>query len=277
MQAVKQLPIDTFNGLIETAMRLLIILETNYGRAFDFETIRLMDFFAVFAGDIDGPKSLHPINSARGGAFIIRKTYVENALNFLVTAGLLSDEKGLYSANYPDDGDPYRTQYLRGIQSAAIWMKERIHQIGLKSFVNEARHTAMTLVEESFSALPPQGDKVFPALKSAYESDIQRLEGLQDACEVFKTLLETDFKTASNDNGSGIPSFAYFEAVHEKAVKEAASTSSSYAGLLRMQAEETTQPMASGLNTKLFNSGRSDQLTSHEGDQHALYSPGNEL
>lgn len=247
MQTGRSFPVATFNGLTETAMRLLIILETNYGQGFDFETLRLMDFFAVFSGDIDGPQSLHPTTSSRGGAYNVRKSAISQALDFLLAAELIAHERGLYIANNKDDGDPYRTRYLKGIQSASSWMKKRIKQIGLKSFTGEMRRTALSLAEESLSALPPRGgDEMFFTLKASYESDIHRLEGLQDACEIFQCLLEVDLKAASNDNGANVPAFSYFEAVHTKATKEIVSTLSSYTGLLRMRGEEGPAPLATG-------------------------------
>ncbi|TLX15879.1 ABC-three component system middle component 2 [Rhizobium sp. MHM7A] len=246
MQTQRSFPIATFNGLTETAMRLLIILETHYGQDFDFETLRLMDFFAVFSGDVDGPQSLHPVTSARGGAYNVRKTSIAHALDFLLAAGLISDENGVYSATNKDDGDPYRTRYLTGIQSASAWMKQRAKQIGSKAFTSEMRRTALSLAEESLSAQPPQADEMFASLKTTYESDILRLEGLQDASEIFQSLLEIDLKAASNDNGSVIPPFSYFEAVHAKATKEIVSTLSLYTGLLKLRPELRDTPTTTG-------------------------------
>jgi hypothetical protein len=239
MLTERSFPIATFNGLTETAMRLLIILESHHGQGFDFETLRLMDFFSVFSGDIDGPQSLHPTTSGRGGAYNVRKTPITQALAFLLAAELITSKNDIYSATNIDDGDPYRTRYLIGIQTASAWMRERASLIGAKAFISEMRRSALSLAEESLSAQPPRGaDEVFFSLKAAYESDVLRLEGLQDASEIFQCLLEVDLKAASNDNGIIIPPFSYFEAVHAKATKEIISTMDRYTGLLQLRAEK---------------------------------------
>jgi hypothetical protein len=245
MQVETPFRVQTFNGLTETAMRLLIILETNYGRSFDFQTLRLMDFFTVYSGDIDGPQSLHPTNSGRGGTYNVRKSLIPKAIDFLVAADLLNNENALYSAKNQDDGDPYRSTYLQGIQSAAKWMNGRIRDVGLKSFTAEMLQTAIELMEESLSAQPPQSpDDVFVFLKDSYESDLCRLEGLQDSCEIFKCLLDVDLKSAANDNGKMVPPFPYFDDVYAMATKEITSTSSRYSGLLCMHSDKHTDPAA---------------------------------
>lgn len=272
MQTTHSFPVATLNSLTETAIRLLIILETHYGQGFDFEVLRLMDFFAVFSGDIDGPQSLHPVTSARGGAYNARKTSIIQALDFLLAANLVTDEGGIYSANNKDDGDPYRTPYLTGIQSASAWMKKRAQQIGSKAFTGEMRRTALSLAEESLSAQPPQVDEIFLSLKTTYESNILRLEGLQDASEIFQSLLEVDLKAASNDNGSAIPPFSFFEAVHAKATKEIVSTLSAYTRHLQWDCH---LPQPADIELVECSTGRSTKK--YQGDRHAIHSPGNKL
>jgi hypothetical protein len=240
-------PITTLNGLVETAMRLLIILETHHGQGFDFESLRLLDFFAVFSKDIDGAQSLHPATPSRGAAYNVRKTAITKALGFLLAAELVAEEKGSYSATNRDDGDPYRSRYLTDIQTVSAWMKERAQILGAKTFSADMRRVAISLAEESLSALPPRdADEIFFTLRDSYQSDIPRLEGLQDACEVFQCLLDVDHKAASNDNGKIIPPFSFFEAVHAKAAKEIVSTQARHAGLLQMWAEKARSTNLAG-------------------------------
>ncbi len=231
-------PITTFNGLAETAMRLLIILETHHGRSLDFETLRLMDFFSVLTADLGGPDSLHPPTPARGAAYNRRSAHITKALAFLIAAELVTKENGLYFAKNIDDGDPYRSQYLTGVQAASLWMKERSRSVGIRTFTAGMKRRALALAEESLAARPQRNaDEMHRLLKSNYESDITRLKGLLDACEVFQCLLDVDYKSASNDNGTVIPPISYFEAIHSLAVEEIAWTQAQLLQLFRITPE----------------------------------------
>ena len=227
------------NGFTETAMRLLIILETCYGQGFNFDTLRLLDFFAVFSRDLDGPQSLHPETPTRGGAYNLRKGPIATALEFLLAAELVAKQQGNYLATNVDDGDPYRSRYLTGIQAASTWMKEQYGKVGVRAFTARMKRVVISLAEESLSARSPlDPNDIFITLKTSYESDIERLKGLHDACQIFQCLLDVDHKAACNDNGPAIPPLTYFDDVHAKATNEISVTQSKYNALLQGRADQ---------------------------------------
>lgn len=211
----------TYNGLVETSMRLLIILESQQGKGATYDQLRLMDFFAVFSSDVDGPSSVHQLQTGRGGAYRVRPKIISDAIQFLLASGLIYCQRESYRSSYDDDGEPYSTPYLRGIQSAAIWMNENRTSRGDTAFFSTLKKIAMSLMEESLSAEPPTDTLVrFNSLAQAYAFDIERMHGLTDACLVFQNLLSLDHKTAANDNGHLVPPLSYFDAVRLAAERE---------------------------------------------------------
>lgn len=80
-----------FNNTVETALRTLSVLDALYPRTLDLELLVCLDYICVHSGDFfDGVQSLHPENPNRTGEVLVRRSIIEESLNFLHSKGLIS-------------------------------------------------------------------------------------------------------------------------------------------------------------------------------------------
>jgi hypothetical protein len=108
----------TLNGLVETSMRLLVVLERFHGIGLSLEELRLADFFVVFTEDIGGPSSLHVPLSNRAGSFTIRGDhYLPSALTFLQRADQVTLEGRRHFATHASEDTPFTSQYLTALST----------------------------------------------------------------------------------------------------------------------------------------------------------------
>ncbi len=230
--------VHTFNGLIETSMRLLILLERFHGQRLDFEELRLLDFFVVFATDIGGPNCLHVPVSGRVGAYNIRgEHYFPAALTFLERGGLIEREGTAYTATHAADPAPFFSPYVIGLDGAAAWLKGNFDENGRAALFKLLRTRVFELKEADLATGFVRDDSRFTLLHRQYEADIDRLAGLVESCSVFAAYLENDRKIAANDDGALLPTFEFFEELVEQARTEARKTDSLLKGLKELVAD----------------------------------------
>jgi hypothetical protein len=227
----------TFNGLVETSMRLLMLLERFHDIPLNFEELRLVDFFAVFIKDVGGKTSLHVQISNRAGAYAIRgEHYFPAALTFLQRAGLIEQVKDRYSATHEAETTPFVSPYLTALDRAAAWLRDQFEQKGRVAFFSALKARVFQLMEENLASGLVRDDAHFTLLRQMYPNDLNRLAGLVESCSLFIAYLENDRKVAANDDGSRLPPFAYFVEVAEQAKSEAAKIDSNWAGLKELVA-----------------------------------------
>lgn len=135
---------DLFNTPLEAGLRAVVILDAFAPRAFDLNTLSLLDYYAVHARDVDvdadAPESLHPPVSPRRGEYFVRRRLVEDGLALMERAFLL-DRVAM------DDGFAFRTRdvaaamvdlmqsdYNARLREAARWIAEQADVEGHDTF-----------------------------------------------------------------------------------------------------------------------------------------------
>lgn len=95
-----------FNNTVETALRTLSVLDAIYPRSVDLELLVCLDYICVHSADFfEGIQSLHPENPNRTGEVLVRRTIIEDSLNFL-------HNKNLISVSYLPSGIEYKSADL---------------------------------------------------------------------------------------------------------------------------------------------------------------------
>lgn len=89
----------TFNGPLETGLRLLSILVSAYPNKYDNNQLLMLDFMVIHTEDFNGPKSLHPKNIYRSSEFLVRKKIMQQGLDLMMSRGFIHqciDKPGIY-------------------------------------------------------------------------------------------------------------------------------------------------------------------------------------
>ena len=95
-----------FNNTVETALRTLSVLDAVFPRSVDLELLVCLDYICVHSADFfEGTQSLHPENPNRTGEVLVRRTIIEDALNFL-------HAKNLICVSYLPSGIEYKAADL---------------------------------------------------------------------------------------------------------------------------------------------------------------------
>ena len=125
----KKAPIP-FNSSLETGVRALVILVSNFPRYIDIERLVDFDYLVVHSGDVDGPKSLHPPLPMREGELLIRRGIIESGLLLMMSRGLINrvvNRDGIYY-EASDTAKPFldscSTAYMKDLIKRSAWVTE---------------------------------------------------------------------------------------------------------------------------------------------------------
>ncbi|MEU5943863.1 ABC-three component system middle component 2 [Micromonospora sp. NPDC047548] len=77
------------NSPVEVGLRAVILLTAAYPRAFDIDTLVLLDHSLIHSGDLGGPPSIHPDVPIRAGEIGLKKTVLEDALRLMMRANMV--------------------------------------------------------------------------------------------------------------------------------------------------------------------------------------------
>lgn len=86
----KKMIVNAFNNNIETGLRILCILNQNYPKTFDLQTLLYLDYFAVHSGDISDIKSLHAPVPYRTGELLVKRSLIKDAIELFCIRNLIS-------------------------------------------------------------------------------------------------------------------------------------------------------------------------------------------
>jgi hypothetical protein len=78
------------NSPIEVGLRAVVLLTAAYPRAFDIDTLVLLDHSLIHSGDLGGPSSIHPDIPIRAGEIGLKKAVLEDALRFMMRADMVN-------------------------------------------------------------------------------------------------------------------------------------------------------------------------------------------
>lgn len=231
----KDLPL-LYNGLVETAMRSLVIIDAFHPRSLTFEELRLLDFFVVFAGDLGAARNLHVPLPGRAGAYAIRQDAIMKGLGLIEALGHLVSTEVSGERRYAATDDAaaltgiISSPYLTAMHAVADWMKEMSDSEGHVPFMTRLRSRIWVLSGETASFPTDQADR-FKSLDEVYSSDQERVAGTAEAAAVFAL-----FARSFADWPPGVPDQAYLASVEQAAAKELRSIASNRAGLGEVRA-----------------------------------------
>lgn len=89
---------QTLNGPVEIAMRVLVILHESFPRALDVQRLVLFDYALLHSSDLGGPDSIHPPLPGRRSEIGLKRTLIHQGLDVLQRSGLavrVYDDQGL--------------------------------------------------------------------------------------------------------------------------------------------------------------------------------------
>ncbi len=120
--------VTVFNSALETGVRSLVILASNFPDALDLQRLVDFDYLVVHSGDVDGPKSLHPPLPMREGELLVRRKIIESGLSLMMGRGLITRVAGAEGIVYEasDYAKPFvdslATSYMRLLMERADWV-----------------------------------------------------------------------------------------------------------------------------------------------------------
>lgn len=116
-----------FNGPLEVAVRVLMVLVAAFPEHLDLNRLVLLDHGLLHSADLGGPESLHPPVPIRSGELGIKRELVERGVEVLVRSGLAHMEAQLdgirfwASENAEGFARLLETEYARALSSRASW------------------------------------------------------------------------------------------------------------------------------------------------------------
>ena len=93
--------IHPFNNKVETALRMLCILNEAFPSSFDTQHLIYLDYLSVHSGDIRSEiESLHPPVPDRIGEIFVRRAIIEEGLTLLLSYNLIERVYSLEGIKY---------------------------------------------------------------------------------------------------------------------------------------------------------------------------------
>jgi hypothetical protein len=149
----------TFNSPFELGLRMVYLLTSLRPAQADLQKLVLLDYAAIYSGDLGGPPSLHTPVPFRGGEMLTRRELIQQGLYLMST-------KGLVHAHLSEDGILFETgpnavplvgslqsSYFQDLQRRCDWAVLKYGQsdsITLTTHFNELGHRWGAEVETAF-------------------------------------------------------------------------------------------------------------------------------
>lgn len=136
-----------FNTPIECGLRSTALLLAAYPRACDLQRLVQYDYLIVHSGDVDGgPPSIHPDAPHRSGELLVRRSLVEQGLEFMtqrsVVERIFTEEgvgyvAGEYAAVFLS---ALNSEYTLQLMSRAEWVIARFRDMPDPQFTEYMRN-----------------------------------------------------------------------------------------------------------------------------------------
>jgi hypothetical protein len=123
--------VPLFNSPLETGLRVLVVLEAFYPRAYSLTELTWFDHLVVHTADVDGPASLHPDLLPRTGELFVRRRLVEDGLRLMHRLHLVDvrhDTDGVHflaGEDAPSFLDMLQAPYSLDLKERASWLAGR--------------------------------------------------------------------------------------------------------------------------------------------------------
>jgi hypothetical protein len=125
-----------FNTPLECGLRSAALLLAAYPAAYDLQRLVQYDYLLVHTGDVDGgPESMHPATPHRSGELLVRRSLVEQGLEFMIrkmvvektfTGHGIGYKAGEYAFEFIDS---LTTDYAMKLKSRAEWVIDRFKDV----------------------------------------------------------------------------------------------------------------------------------------------------
>ncbi|WP_110781552.1 ABC-three component system middle component 2 [Rhodopseudomonas faecalis] len=123
---------DLFNGVLETGMRALVILNAFRSIDLDRDELGLLDYFVVHTSQAGGPSDIHPTGPSSFSEYHIRRRRIDDGIQLLQRIRLIEvvadHERGIVfraGDDAPAFVDLLRTTYNRELVKRSEWLREQ--------------------------------------------------------------------------------------------------------------------------------------------------------
>lgn len=142
-QVNKKVNVSVFNSPFELGLRMVYLLSAIRPLAADLQKLVLLDYAAVYSGDLGGPQSLHTPVPYRGNEMLSRRALIEEGLHLMSTRGLVEarlDSQGISYVAGPNAlalVGSASAPYFMQLTERCRWAAERFAQIDSISLTQE--------------------------------------------------------------------------------------------------------------------------------------------
>ena len=135
-----------FNSPLETGLRTLVVLDALHPRTCSMSELTWFDHLVVHTADIEGPDSLHPDLPSRGGELLVRRHLVDQGIQLLLHADLVTVVDGNEGVRYaageesPSFVELLDAPYTRTLKLRAQWLAGRFKDLAedaIRSIVHD--------------------------------------------------------------------------------------------------------------------------------------------
>ena len=125
-----------FNSPIECGLRSAALLMAAFPRVFDIQRLVQYDYLLVHSGDVEGgPESIHPATPHRSGELLVRRSLIEQGLEFMIRKRVIEQTFTGHGIGYKAGEyaivllDSLTTKYATQLRNRAEWVVERFHGV----------------------------------------------------------------------------------------------------------------------------------------------------
>lgn len=127
---------SVFNTPLECGLRSACLLLAAFPKSCDLQRLVQYDYLVVHSGDVDGgPPSIHPATPNRSGELLVRRSLVEQGLEFMVERRVVersfSPRGFMYSAGEYAAVffDAVKAHYIVQLRHRADWVVQQFQQM----------------------------------------------------------------------------------------------------------------------------------------------------
>jgi hypothetical protein len=182
-------PLTLYNGAIEHAGRLIILLEVFHPHRLSVEEIRVLAHLCVYGEDVGYKSSLQRRVEGRAAAFHFREEVVLDAMQFLLAGGLVEGcpERG-YRVTSNERWAYGLSQYSDEVFDVCCHMRDRADEAGIREYIAVLKADIEARSKEPPGDMPE--DPQFLIYEEIQFKDMARMGGLWMAIYQFKENLE---------------------------------------------------------------------------------------
>ncbi|MFM9965546.1 MAG: ABC-three component system middle component 2 [Planctomycetaceae bacterium] len=151
---------SVFNTPLECGLRSACLLLAAFPESCDLQRLVQYDYLVVHSGDVEGgPPSIHPATPNRSGELLVRRSLVEQGLEFMVERRVVERSFSTHGFMYSAGEyaavflDAVKAQYIVQLRQRADWVVQQFQQMSdedLAAYMQERwSHWGAEFVRES--------------------------------------------------------------------------------------------------------------------------------